>query len=339
MARFILTEQERKRIRNLYGTLLSEAGARVNVAEPESSKNFACIVMDEDDGDKWGVDKENREYVELFYPNSLKIFYADGVVEQWTKDAKTKVNQGTWKCKSDNSEPEQTWEYDFKTGIPTIFSCIEYNTENKDNWGRWGDSQKKFLRQYSEQFDDGGYTLSVYWEDGSYQVYETTQQGGNADKLIGKGNWKCNNGEVETYNEQQVTTATTATTATTVTVSPSLEEVSKGTKTMKKGNQGEPVNVIQQMLMTKGYLKIPKPTGYFGDMTYQAVLQYQKDNNLKKQDGMVGPDTYASLYQPPKQEETAKTPDVNIQPKGITTQPIDGGVKFTPTQVNIQRRQ
>ena len=101
MSRFIITEDEKKRIRKLYKGILSEV--MVNTEYPESSKVFGCVNLETDKGDNWGVGnkKDKREYVELYWPNSLQILYVDGKVEQWTKNAKTKTKDGTWKCEND----------------------------------------------------------------------------------------------------------------------------------------------------------------------------------------------------------------------------------------------
>lgn len=48
---------------------------------------------------------------------------------------------------------------------------------------------------------------------------------------------------------------------------------------LKLGDNGQEVAKLQQILKEKGYLKI-EPTGYFGEITFNAVIKYQKDNNL-----------------------------------------------------------
>ncbi len=60
------------------------------------------------------------------------------------------------------------------------------------------------------------------------------------------------------------------------------------------GMRGNDVVQLQQLLIDKGYLKIAKPTGYYGMMTMNAVLKFQADNNIPQLGG-VGPLTRAAL--------------------------------------------
>lgn len=62
----------------------------------------------------------------------------------------------------------------------------------------------------------------------------------------------------------------------------------------KMGQRSEDVRAIQRLLIIKGYLGSRYDTGYFGSLTYNAVKQFQKNNNLKA-DGIVGEDTIAKL--------------------------------------------
>lgn len=58
---------------------------------------------------------------------------------------------------------------------------------------------------------------------------------------------------------------------------------------MRQGTQSSQVADLQQALKDLGYFTY-KPTGYFGTITKQAVMVYQRDNNLMV-DGIVGPQT------------------------------------------------
>jgi peptidoglycan hydrolase-like protein with peptidoglycan-binding domain len=59
------------------------------------------------------------------------------------------------------------------------------------------------------------------------------------------------------------------------------------------GSRSTEVLDLQTALSTLGFLKVA-PTGYFGVLTKQAVMAYQKNNNLE-QVGSVGPKTRALL--------------------------------------------
>ncbi len=59
------------------------------------------------------------------------------------------------------------------------------------------------------------------------------------------------------------------------------------------GSRGFEVNCLQVYLNQRGYLSV-SPTGYFGQLTKQAVIKYQRDSNLEA-DGNVGPKTRESF--------------------------------------------
>ena len=59
------------------------------------------------------------------------------------------------------------------------------------------------------------------------------------------------------------------------------------------GDFGPEVTQIQNRLRELGYLSA-NATGYFGEETQNAVIQFQRDNRLV-QDGIVGPNTVVAL--------------------------------------------
>ncbi len=62
---------------------------------------------------------------------------------------------------------------------------------------------------------------------------------------------------------------------------------------LKKGCSGEDVKTIQTKLKELGYFN-EKVTGYYGDVTKNGVIQFQKDKNFSV-DGVVGPATWGAL--------------------------------------------
>ncbi len=63
---------------------------------------------------------------------------------------------------------------------------------------------------------------------------------------------------------------------------------------LKKGDKGDDVVKVQARLIVLGYLD-DIADGIFGKLTYAAVIDYQKDENIKV-DGIVGPVTYGRLF-------------------------------------------
>ncbi|WP_458720775.1 peptidoglycan-binding domain-containing protein [Candidatus Nitrosocosmicus sp. R] len=65
-------------------------------------------------------------------------------------------------------------------------------------------------------------------------------------------------------------------------------------QTLKKGNAGEIVVTLQNLLVEKGYIDRDYVDGDFGPGTDAAVKQFQTDNSLTA-DGIVGPATWQVL--------------------------------------------
>nr|WP_155751349.1 peptidoglycan-binding domain-containing protein [Scytonema sp. UIC 10036] len=63
---------------------------------------------------------------------------------------------------------------------------------------------------------------------------------------------------------------------------------------LKKGTNGDAVRLLQQQLITFGYLNSSSFDSKFGSVTEAAVQQFQRDRNLKD-DGLVGSITWLAL--------------------------------------------
>ena len=63
---------------------------------------------------------------------------------------------------------------------------------------------------------------------------------------------------------------------------------------VKRGDQGETVTQLQDALADEGHFTFGRSTGYFGTITEDAVIDYQKSNGLQV-DGKAGPETLGSL--------------------------------------------
>lgn len=64
---------------------------------------------------------------------------------------------------------------------------------------------------------------------------------------------------------------------------------------LRVGNRGSEVSKLQSELKHRGYFKFPRITGYYGYITQDAVIRFQRDNRLRI-DGIAGPETLGSLY-------------------------------------------
>jgi len=78
-------------------------------------------------------------------------------------------------------------------------------------------------------------------------------------------------------------------------------------QTLKKGNTGEIVVTLQNLLVEKGYIEGDYVDGDFGPGTNSAVKQFQTENNLTA-DGIVGPATWQVLCSTVAMSPSDETP-------------------------------
>ncbi|HKL79421.1 MAG TPA: peptidoglycan-binding domain-containing protein [Mobilitalea sp.] len=78
---------------------------------------------------------------------------------------------------------------------------------------------------------------------------------------------------------------------------------------LRKGSRGYEVKQVQMTLQELGYFTYPKATGYFGNITLNAVRKFQRDNGIK-QDGLVGRLTKSALSE--KEENTEASEITNL---------------------------
>src|SRR5262249_20448076 len=65
------------------------------------------------------------------------------------------------------------------------------------------------------------------------------------------------------------------------------------TRDLTVGSSGADVTSLQQLLISKGYLAIAAPTGYFGSLTQSAVAKWQAAVGLSPAAGYFGPKSRA----------------------------------------------
>lgn len=73
-----------------------------------------------------------------------------------------------------------------------------------------------------------------------------------------------------------------------------VETTFKLTRNMRMGMRGEDVKLLQELLSQDGYFNYHTATGYFGEITRKAVIDFQKAKGLKV-DGIAGPQTWTAL--------------------------------------------
>lgn len=83
-----------------------------------------------------------------------------------------------------------------------------------------------------------------------------------------------------------------------------------GDQMLKQGMSHHDVKELQELLRGKGYFTYHTSTGYFGSITRQAVMDFQRDANLSV-DGVVGPMTFKALNVTTSSKPTS---DVNSRP-------------------------
>lgn len=92
------------------------------------------------------------------------------------------------------------------------------------------------------------------------------------------------------------------------------------------GDEDEWVRELQEKLYDLEYLKV-SPTGYFGNNTQEAVLQYQNDNGLAS-DGKAGPNTRQSLLG----DSYQNIDDSRVVSASSTTDTTSSGTQAEATQ-------
>jgi len=83
------------------------------------------------------------------------------------------------------------------------------------------------------------------------------------------------------------------------------------TTTLRRGANGAEVRQIQELLNLAASRPHLPPTGTFGDMTEQAVRNFQSRNALTV-DGVVGPQTFAALEREARSRAAVRTPAQSV---------------------------
>ena len=183
-----------------------------------------------------------------------------------------------------------------------------------------------------KQFPNSRVYFIIDPKTGAQRYFQYTKDG---SKQTSKGNWSIQNGKMSYQKDG----STPAREIGGVRVAPTEDFVKSGRAFVESTMSGEIVRKIQQALISQGFLKITKPTNYFGSKTDAAVRTFQKAKGLKD-DGKVGKSTYDALFaSPATTEKERQFPEeiLNIQPKGLAN--VTQGIQTPPPitrQGNIQ---
>ncbi len=77
-------------------------------------------------------------------------------------------------------------------------------------------------------------------------------------------------------------------------LTPTITEAALGDQTLRQGMNNNDVQELQQALKEEGHFNFHTTTNYFGPITRQAVIDFQRANGLLV-DGIAGPQTFGAL--------------------------------------------
>jgi peptidoglycan hydrolase-like protein with peptidoglycan-binding domain len=100
---------------------------------------------------------------------------------------------------------------------------------------------------------------------------------------------------------------------------------------LSKNDSGEDVTKLQEYLRDLGYLD-HAPTGYFGQLTEEAVLKFQKDNNIVLKDTEVGAGQFGTATRAKLATMVQKTTAPKVDRKIKASKIVGTAKKSSPSQ-------
>tara|TARA_R110002051_G_scaffold246323_7_gene305940 strand:+ start:851 stop:3223 length:2373 start_codon:yes stop_codon:yes gene_type:complete len=94
---------------------------------------------------------------------------------------------------------------------------------------------------------------------------------------------------------------TNAQTTTKYTPSMSIQDVAAGRGTIRKGEKGDALVLVQS------FLKMPTPSGVYDDETFSRVVSFQSQNNIIPANGVIGPETALAIIKAMNVRQPNKT--------------------------------
>ena len=126
-------------------------------------------------------------------------------------------------------------------------------------------------------------------------------------------------------------TSTTTATTTTITNTNPPDITSIFTRELSLGDRGLDVRVLQKILIVRGYLKSGLDTGFFGELTRQAVSKFQKVVGVTPSNGYFGWQTIRIITG----QEAPGVPEESVVATTTTTMTTDAIVPVPPTETVV----
>jgi 3D (Asp-Asp-Asp) domain-containing protein len=105
-------------------------------------------------------------------------------------------------------------------------------------------------------------------------------------------------------------------------------QAAMGDHTLRQGMWDQDVHELQAKLKAMGYFDFPVTTGYYGSITKQSVLEYQRAKGLLI-DGIAGPQTFNSI------QSSLERRSLNVEATAYTAD-CEGCSGITANGTNLQ---
>ena len=112
------------------------------------------------------------------------------------------------------------------------------------------------------------------------------------------------------------------------TTAPTIEEAKNG-KYIRYGMSGDSVVEIQTKLNEKGGYNLETKTKKFGTNTKNALIDFQKKNNITPAQGIFGPKTWRILFGPSSIES------MSTKPLDLSNNPLPSNIEEPQLQTNV----
>ena len=257
----------------LYSSSAKYAGTPVTTADPNQTRSLSVGMTGND------VYAMQERLIELRYLNGV----ADGVFGAETEAALIAFQKNN-NLTADGVAGASTLKK--MNGSCKAATTASATTAPGASVLREGDSGEAVFELQARLFELGYFTGRI---DGRFGA-ETTE----AVKAFQRANGLGADGVVGSGTKNKLNSGSAVTGGQVVTEEPTQSQPSGQLSTLRRGDQNDAVRVLQQYLMSYGYLSTT-PDGQFGSGTERAVKLFQEANGLTA-DGIAGPGTLAILY-------------------------------------------